>query len=1570
MKKLFVFSTLACAALVSSLFAQTYTFSTIPGALYNAGGIAVDSTGAIYTSSLYASYIVKTSPSGTELARYGTSYSNGSADGTGSAARFYNPQGLALDSAGNLYVADLGNATIRKVTSAGVVATLAGQPLSPGNADGTGSAARFNLPQAVAADSTGNVFVADSGNHTIRRITPAGVVTTFAGAAGIAGSTDATGTAARFTTPYGVAIDSAGNLTVADRNNHTIRRITPAGVVTTVAGLAGSHGRVDATGTLARFYYPQGVAVDSSGNIFVADSGNVVIRRIDSTGAVTTVGGLTGSSGESSGVGANARFYGPRAIVLGSGGDLYIGDSGSARLGVSSGQLAITVQPQAMTVGIGSTARLTVTATGAGPITYQWQKDGTPIPGATNSTLTLASVSSLTVGTYTVTATNPLGSQASTGAALAIVAAVPNDDFANATPLTGSTGTATGTNNGATGEPEEPTHHVPLAATSSIWYRWTAPETGTAVFSLSSNFSTAQVAWTGTALTNLTRAASTSGSRLTFRAVSGTTYYLAIGSNGTTRGNVTLSWRILLNDDFANAQMITGNTGTITGNNDGATREPAETTTYGFHNTSVWYRWTPSQSGTATFDLPSGLDAGFYTGTALNNLQGLSPWAAYNPLVNGVVVQRRVVNVQAGLNYWIAVGASSYYSGAFTMSWQITQDPVVIAVTGNRTVQPGTSITQGAMFVASFTPAYQWLRNGTAIAGATEASLTLNPVQIGDAGDYRLRIIGAGTSYDLAIGTLTVLIPPPNDNFANAAAMTGLTGRITGTNVNASGETSEPAHWNLSGTASSVWYRWTPTASGLAAIDTVGSTFDTVLAIYTGPATGSAALTNLSRLTQDDDRGGGRTSLVSFAATANTTYYIAVGGSTSGARGNLTLNWQLTPVVAITAQPVNQTVASGGSATFSVTASGSGLTYQWNRNGTAITGATNATLTVTATPGSASAVYTVTIASASGVSVTSDPAEFAVATPPLTTLTVRNARANGGGLLWSIASGNGMLVAVGGEGLILSSSDAGRTWVPRVSGTTNWIVGVTYGSPAGAGAGKFVAVADKGLILLSTDGITWTPATSSGTAQRMNSVLYADGKFVAVGEAGTILTSPDANIWTPRVSNVTSWLHGLAYNAAIGHFATTGQGGVILFSPDAVTWTRLPVAGLTADVEAVVAVDGYAQFVAIGHNSTAVGIHRDTVTLKTGESLTTWSGEATATGAKTATGTPVDFVGLAVGAGALYATGSGGAVFTATSDKGPWTQLTSGASDFLLAGLFVNDTLFIVGAKETVLQSDPIFTSRLRNISTRGQVGTGGDIMISGFIVRGDRPKSVLVRAAGPALAAFGVSGTIAAPVLTVLDSKATAIATNTGWSTAANAATVASTAARVSAFPFATGSADSALLATLSPGEYTVQVSGVNNATGICLVEVYDTDAIANGGSHAVNISTRGLSGAGASKMIAGFIIEGAAARRVLIRAVGPGLAQFGVAGTLAEPTLEVYNARGLLHASAGAWGLQPNADEIRGAFAAGGAFALAEGSKDSAMVIALPPGNWTVQVGGSPATAGATATTGVAIIEVYALP
>jgi sugar lactone lactonase YvrE len=205
---------------------------------------------------------------------------------------------VAVDSAGNVYVADSSNFTIRKVTPAGVVTTLAGLAGSYGSADGTGSAARFSAASGVAVDSMGNVYVADTGNNTIRKVTPAGVVTTLAGLAGSSGSADGTGSAARFNSPQGVAVDGSGSVYVADHSNNTIRKVTPVGtnwVVRTLAGLAGPqsetfYGSADGTGSAARFSNPYGVAVDGAGNLYVADSSNNTIRKGYPALAITSFG--------------------------------------------------------------------------------------------------------------------------------------------------------------------------------------------------------------------------------------------------------------------------------------------------------------------------------------------------------------------------------------------------------------------------------------------------------------------------------------------------------------------------------------------------------------------------------------------------------------------------------------------------------------------------------------------------------------------------------------------------------------------------------------------------------------------------------------------------------------------------------------------------------------------------------------------------------------------------------------------------------------------------------------------------------------------------------------------------------------------------------------------------------------------------------------------------------------------------------------------------------------------------------------------------------------------------------
>lgn len=244
-------------------------------------------------------------------------------DATGTAARFSFPWGVATDASGNVYVSDHGNHKIRKITPAGVVSTIAGSG-SVGSADGIGTAASFNNPDAVATDATGNIYVAENLSHIIRKITPSGVVTTFAGSGSI-GSADATGTAASFNFPIGVATDASGNVYVADRDNNKIRKITAGGVVTTLAG-SGSMGSTDATGTAASFNFPQGVTTDKLGNVYVADFGNDKIRKISPGGVVTTLAG-SGAQGSTDGSGSSASFHGPVGVACDASGNVYVADN-------------------------------------------------------------------------------------------------------------------------------------------------------------------------------------------------------------------------------------------------------------------------------------------------------------------------------------------------------------------------------------------------------------------------------------------------------------------------------------------------------------------------------------------------------------------------------------------------------------------------------------------------------------------------------------------------------------------------------------------------------------------------------------------------------------------------------------------------------------------------------------------------------------------------------------------------------------------------------------------------------------------------------------------------------------------------------------------------------------------------------------------------------------------------------------------------------------------------------------------------------------------------------------------
>ena len=413
------------------------------------GGITVNGSGMIYVADSKNQLIRVITSAGAVTTLAGSAGCPGNADGYIANARFNGPQGVAVDAAGTVYIADSGNKRIRKVTPTqvvtipaifnyetqpsavavdgsgnlyvsdtysriykinplGVCTVLAGGIYS-GSQDGTGATAGFNNPHGVAADGNGTIYVADTINNTIRKITPDGVVTTLAGISQASGSADGTGTVARFSCPQGVAVDVTGNVYVADTNNSTIRKITPAGVVATLAGSAGQGGSTDGSGTAARFCGPTSVAVDAAGNLFVADTGNHEIRMITPAGVVSTLAGQAGSTDFATGTGHTAHFSNPVGIAVGAQGYLYVTDAAynTVLVGAIDTTPTITTQPVDLTVTETQTAVFSVGATG-GYLHYQWRKNGSDIANATAASLTFANVSVSDAGTYDVVATDHL----------------------------------------------------------------------------------------------------------------------------------------------------------------------------------------------------------------------------------------------------------------------------------------------------------------------------------------------------------------------------------------------------------------------------------------------------------------------------------------------------------------------------------------------------------------------------------------------------------------------------------------------------------------------------------------------------------------------------------------------------------------------------------------------------------------------------------------------------------------------------------------------------------------------------------------------------------------------------------------------------------------------------------------------------------------------------------------------------------------------------------------------------------------------------------------------------------
>jgi len=286
-------------------------------------GVAVDAQGNVYVADAWNHKIRKVTPDGMVSTLAGSTL--GFADGPGESAQFNSPYGVAVDAQGNVYVADANNSKIRKITPDGMVSTLAGS--TQGFADGAGDTAQFDTPYGIAVDAQGIVYVADSNNNKIRKITPDGVVSTYAGNSRNESDENPV-VLALFNSPLGVAVDAQGNVYVADSENHIISKITPEGELSLLAG--STKGFADGSGNTAQLNTPYGIAVDADGTVYVADYWNHRIRVINKNGELNTLAGS--DIGFEDGYGTKAKFTLPRGVAIDADGNVYVADSDNNKI--------------------------------------------------------------------------------------------------------------------------------------------------------------------------------------------------------------------------------------------------------------------------------------------------------------------------------------------------------------------------------------------------------------------------------------------------------------------------------------------------------------------------------------------------------------------------------------------------------------------------------------------------------------------------------------------------------------------------------------------------------------------------------------------------------------------------------------------------------------------------------------------------------------------------------------------------------------------------------------------------------------------------------------------------------------------------------------------------------------------------------------------------------------------------------------------------------------------------------------------------------------------------------------
>ena len=722
----------------------------------------------------------------------------------------------------------------------------------------------------------------------------------------------------------------------------------------------------------------------------------------------------------------------------------------------------------------------------------------------------------------------------------------------------------------------------------------------------------------------------------------------------------------------------------------------------------------------------------------------------------------------------------------------------------------------------------------------------------------------------------------------------------------------------------------------------------------------------------------------------------------------------------ITMQPTGQTAAVGGSATFSVVAAGDApLTYQWSRDEVELAGATAATLTLPALSAAAVGNYTVVVRNGVG-SITSAAVPLVLTGLPPLIVTAPPARTVAAGATATFA-----VIASGSPTLGYQWRRAGVPITGNVSATAASLI-LVNAQAADAALYDVVVTNSVGSATSAVASLTVTPAAPTiATAPVAQTVAPGTVATLTVVASGTvpftyqwrragvaILGNPSATTATlvlPAATTNDAGSYDVVITNALGAVTSAPLTlTVAVAPPPVVTWdfaAAEPTAGLPADVTGGTVVQ---------RNNNGTTLTLTTVSVSSGYAGATGTSNAGAAARAgplnlaeggsaffeftltPAAGRQLAVSGLSFGA---RSTGTGPqayAVFAITGSAAPelvaagplannsaWALITpnsfpvvsavatpvtfrlygyggAGNAGTNTANWRIDDLAVTLPTGAGLEVPNPA-ASRLASLASRTRTANGDQTAIAGFTIAGTAAKPVLIRAAGPTLATLGVSGALTAPRLELYRGS-TVINSNAGWSTAPNATAIAASAGSSGAFPFPAGSADSAILTTLTPGGYTVFMSAGTGAAGVGLLEVYDLAAPAPG-ANLPSLATRAIAGPGADALILGLTIAGPAPKRVLIRGAGPALAQFNLTGLLARPQLTLFSGPTPVLQNTG-WSTSPDAAALSAAATQAGAFAFAPGSADTAMIVTLAPGAYTAQV------SGIGDTTGLALVEVYELP